>query len=175
MSYYVVIFLGVISLFSCNNLHASSLGEEIKFYEQVENLQKQYNIELNKIEILNLNSSLVNLSRSELEKKIPYSFSKKYILTDSSNDQSYVVVLSVLDKPSCVYVHLFKNKVVSTTVKFSSGSDFDEVLSKLKPIFGSKPRLSKLTNLKSADWGNKYTLSQLTAFSGKRLALLIKK
>lgn len=171
MYLFKIVFFLLITFFGILDLQASDLGGRTIFHEVVENIQKTNNIDLNKVEVFKLDKSLINLTLADLEKKIPYSFSKKYIIPENAN--SILVILNVFGKPSIVTFSCSKNIVTSIDVKLDDDLDFEKELNKMKPLFGAKPKVSKSTNIKSAEWSGGYKLLQYNTNRGKQTYLFI--
>jgi len=171
MYLFKIVFFLLITFFGILDLQASDLGGRTIFHEVVENIQKANNIDLNKVEVFKLDKSLIKLTLADLEKKIPYSFSKKYIIPENAN--FIVVILNVFNKPSIVKFKLSKSVVVRISVKLDDDLDFDKELNKMKPLFGAKPKVSKSTNIKSAEWSSGYEIFQYNTTRGKKTYLFI--
>jgi len=173
MYFFRCICILCIAFFSQIELNASNLGDKIEFYDQVENLQKQNKIDLNKIENLKLDRALIKSNRKSIEKSIPYALDKRFELPSQNGIDTYVVVLNVYGKPSCVKFSFIKDKLVLIRISFSADYTFQDILEKLKPMLGSKPKIHSSTNINSAYWTKKYQLLQTSSSLGKRLKLWI--
>lgn len=126
----------ILCIFFVNILYAGDPGLIRNRYALYENLQKSQQIDLSKIESLQLEENLFKLSKSEIENKFKYSFSKKYDLWDFT----YVLVLNIFDNPASVKISYEVDKPKSMTIYFGRKNKFEEILPRLESLYGKSTK-----------------------------------
>lgn len=158
----------ILSIFFVNVLLAGDPGLRRYRYALHENLQKTQLIDYSKIESLQPNGDLFNLSKAEIESKMSYSLSKKYDLWNLT----YVLVLKVFDEPASVRFSYENDKVKSITIYFGRKNKFDDVLPRLESLYGKSNKAEQKKYSKHIYWENKNVIAVLNQLSSENLTTL---